>query len=90
MKMRAYQWYLLSVAVSFSFTTFALALLNETQLDLYVSLYIIEFFVLTLLQSPLKPRTSRLLDFTGYALFAVFVVIVAFRVYEILFGFIQL
>ena len=85
--MRAHEWYVLSLAVSFALATFVLSLFNETQLDLYVSVYIIEYFILTLLQSPLKQKTSRLLDYTGYVLFIVFVVIVALRVWAILFGF---
>lgn len=83
--MRANEWYILSLAVSFALATFVLALLNETQLDLYISVYIIEYFILTLLQ-PLNPRTSRLLDFTGYTLFLVFVVIVALRAWAIIYG----
>ncbi len=85
--MRLNERYLLSTGAAYAITTLVLSLFNETRLDLYVSLYIIEYFIMTLLHSPLKPKTNRVLDLTGYALFAVFLVIVASRVTEILFGF---
>jgi len=84
--MRFHERYLLSLASAFALATFVLALFNEVQLDLYVSVYIIAYFIITLLHSPLKPRPSRALDFIGYGLFVVFAVIVAMRVYAILFG----
>jgi len=74
------------MAVAFSATTAILSAFNEDRLDLYLSIYIIEYFIITLLHSPLKPKASRMLDFTGYVLFAVFAVIVALKVWEILFG----
>jgi hypothetical protein len=78
--------YLFSMAAIYALTTAILAAFNEDRLDLYLSVYIIEYFILTLLHSPLKPKTSRMLDATGYALFAIFVIIVAIQVWEILFG----
>jgi membrane-associated protease RseP (regulator of RpoE activity) len=67
-------------------TTAALSAFNESRLDLYVSLYILEYFVATLLHSPLNPRSQKVLNALGYALFAVFMAIVALKVLEILFG----
>ena len=84
--MRLSERYLISMAIAFSATTAILTAFNEDRLDLYLSVYIIEYFILTLLHSPLKPKTSRMLDATGYVLFAVFAVIVAMKVWEILFG----
>jgi hypothetical protein len=78
--------YIFSMAAAYALTTAILAAFNEDRLDLYLSVYIIEYFILTLLHSPLKPKTSRMLDAIGYALFALFVVIVAMDVWEILFG----
>lgn len=84
--MRLNERYIFSMAVAYSLTTAILAAFNEDRLDLYLSVYIIEYFILTLLHSPLKPKTSRMLDATGYILFAIFVVIVAMDVWKILFG----
>lgn len=39
---------------------------------------------MTLLHSPMNPRTQRVTNFLGYGLFAVFVVIVALKVLDIL------
>ena len=78
--------YLLSVAVTYAFTTFALSFYAASGLDLYVSLYIVEFFILTLLHSPFNGKTQRIVNFTGYGLFIVFVVIVALKVLQILVG----
>ena len=84
--MRLSERYLFSMAVAFSLTTTILLAFNEDRLDLYLSVYIIEYFIITLLHSPMKPKTARMLDATGYVLFAVFAVIVAMKVWEILFG----
>jgi hypothetical protein len=78
--------YIFSMAAAYALTTAILAAFNEDRLDLYLSVYIIEYFILTLLHSPLQPKTSRMLDATGYVLFAIFVVIVAMDVWKILFG----
>lgn len=67
-------------------TTMALAFLNQNQLDLYVSVYIVEYFILTLLHSPFKAKTQKITNVIGYGLFAVFILIVAIKVLEI-FGF---
>jgi hypothetical protein len=84
--MRLNERYIFSMAVAYALTTAILASFNEDRLDLYLSVYIIEYFILTLLHSPLKPKAGRLLDITGYLLFAAFVVIVSLKVWEILFG----
>lgn len=84
--MRLHESYLLSLGASFALATFALALFNEVQLSLYVSVYIVEYFIVTLLHPALKPKSSRALDLIGYVLFAVFAVIVALNVWSILFG----
>ena len=84
--LRITERYILSVAVAFSFTTFVLSFFVASGLDLYVSLYIVEFFIITLLHSPLNVKTQRIVNFMGYGLFGVFVVIVVLKVLEILAG----
>jgi hypothetical protein len=46
--------------------------------------FIVEYFILTLLHSPLNPKTQKVTNFVGYGLFAVFIVIVGLKVLEIL------
>jgi hypothetical protein len=53
-------------------------------LDAYLTSYVIEYLVVTLLFVYLDPRTRRLLDGLGYVLFGGFLVIVLFKVLEIL------
>jgi membrane-associated protease RseP (regulator of RpoE activity) len=84
--LRLAERYLISLATVYMVTTAALSAFNESRLDLYVSLYILEYFVATLLHSPLNPRAQKVLNALGYALFAVFMAIVALKVLEILFG----
>jgi membrane-associated protease RseP (regulator of RpoE activity) len=67
-------------------TTAAFSMYGQSGLDLYVSLYILEYFVLTLLHSPFNPRAQKIIDITGYILFVVFMIIVALKVLEILVG----
>jgi hypothetical protein len=67
-------------------TTVTFSVYGQSGLDLYVSLYILEYFILTLLHSPFNPRAQKIIDITGYILFAVFMIIVAVKVLEILVG----
>lgn len=67
-------------------TTVALSTYGPSGLDLYVSLYILEYFILTLLHSPFNLRAQKIIDTTGYVLFAIFVIIVTLKVLEILIG----
>jgi len=78
--------YLICLATAYAITTAVLSAFGENRLDLYVSLYILEYFVITLLHSPLNPRSQKILNALGYTLFAIFMVIVALKVLEILFG----
>ena len=78
--------YLISLTLAYVSTTVSLSFYSESRLDLYVSLFILEYFILTLLHSPLNPRTQKTVNVIGYALFTVFILIVAMKVLEILLG----
>ncbi len=67
-------------------TTFVLSFFAASELDLYVSLYIVEYFILTLLHSPFNPRAQETINVIGYALFAVFIIIIVMKVLNILAG----
>ncbi|MFQ5813467.1 MAG: hypothetical protein ACE5I2_09825 [Anaerolineae bacterium] len=84
--MRLYNRYLATLALLFMGTTVILAAYNLHRLDLYFSLYLMEYLATTLLFAYLQPRAQRLLNFTGYILFGGFLVIVGLKVWEILVG----
>jgi hypothetical protein len=74
------------LTIAYAFTTFALAFYPASGLDLYISLYIVEYFVLTLLHSPFNQKTQKTINIIGYGLFAVFIVIVVSKVLQIMVG----
>lgn len=74
------------MTVTFLFTNLVLGVFGQTSLDLYVSVFVLEYFVLTLLHPNMNSRIQRFLNFLGVGLFVVFVFIVAVKVLETLFG----
>jgi hypothetical protein len=81
---RVYDHYLATLALLFTATTVLLAAHSQHQLDLYFSLYLIEYLAATLIFAYLHPQARRLLSFLGYFLFAGLMVIVAVKVLQIL------
>jgi hypothetical protein len=65
-------------------TTVSLSFYSANSLDLYVSLYIVEYFILTLLHSPFNLRAQKTINILGYVLFVVFIFIVTIKVLDIL------
>jgi len=61
-------------------TAVILSSLGETRLDVYVSMYTLEYFVA---KAVLRPR-RRFFDILGLTLFLIFSLIVCFRIWEIL------
>ncbi len=61
-------------------TVTILSSLGEARLDVYVSMYTLEYFVA---KAILRPR-RRMLDLLALALFTIFTVIVSLRVWEII------
>ncbi len=78
--------YILSLTLAYTLTTVTLSALSENRLDLYISMYALEYFVFTLLHSPFNSRARKALDAIGFTLFAVFMLVVALKVLEILYG----
>lgn len=85
--MRIYNRFILLLTLCFTLTTVILSLGNERRLDLYFSLYLIEYLVLSLLFVSLNPKARRVVDIMGYILFPGFIAIVVIKVAEILWGF---
>jgi hypothetical protein len=81
---RTQERYLLSLTVTFAVTNSALAFYDKAGLDLYVSFFIVEYFALTLLHSPLHPKTQKITGSLNYVLFSIFLLIVALKIFGIL------
>jgi hypothetical protein len=74
---------LLSIAITYAVTNVVLSFFSAVSLDLYASVYIVEYFIVTLLHSPLNHRTQRLTNRIGYALFSFFALMVVIKVLQI-------
>jgi len=75
----SYTKFIVSYSIAFLATIISGFLLNENRIDLYISLYILEYFVFSAIYGV---RLSTLLNLI---LFTIFMIIVAYRVIEILF-----
>jgi len=84
--LRIYNRFILLLTLCFTMTTVVLSLGGERRLDLYFSLYLIEYLVLSLLFVSLNPKARKVVDILGYILFPGFVAIVVIKVVEILWG----
>ncbi len=72
--------YIITLTMTLLSTVVVLSALKETNLNVYLSIYAICYFVTSAM---FKPR-RRILDIVGGSLFAVFCVVVGFQVVEIL------
>ena len=70
-------------ALTFS-TIFFLSLLEVGRIDVYIALFVIEFFVASILTSPSSPIESRRKTIMGILLLAIFAVIILQKIMEIL------
>ena len=84
--MRIYNRYIITLSLLLLLTTVALSALGENRLDLYYSIYLIEGLAVTELYVYLNPRAKRGLRVVNYVLFAGFMILVAAKVVEILWG----
>lgn len=82
--MTVYSRYLLTVAVVLPISTVVLAAYSVQQLDAYLSLYVLEYLVISVLFAYVHPRGKRVLDGVGIVLFMGFLAIVAVKVADIL------
>jgi len=77
---------ILELLTLYVITATSLIALGEVRLDAYISLYILEYFIVRALNRVEVRLVSRLLTVIDAVLFAVFAYIVAVRVLEILTG----
>ena len=84
--MRVYNRYILSLALLFTAINGIMAALGQTSIDFYFTVLLIASLVVTLLYVYFSPRVRRALSSIAMAFFAGFLVIVALRVIDILYG----
>lgn len=82
--MRLYNRYFLVLATVFTLSTTVLAAYGQDKLDAYFTTYVIEYLIVTLLFVYMDSRARKFLDGLGYVLFGGFLLIVLFKVLEIL------
>lgn len=75
----SYTKFIISYSIAILITVISGFLLNESRIDLYISLYILEYFVFSAIYG------VRLSTVLNAILFIIFMIIVAYRVIEILF-----
>ena len=79
------QVFILRYAVLVAIIFTSLILLGEMRIDVYISLYILAYYILIAIHSPFNKVISRRLNIVSVILFIIFIIIVAIRVIEILF-----
>ena len=82
--MRSLEAFILAYSALIFSTTFFLSLLGVGRIDVYIALFVIEFFVASVLTSPSSPLESRRKTIMGILLLAIFAVIILQKIMEIL------
>lgn len=78
--------YILIYTVMVALTTTILILLHEVRIDVYISLYILEYYIIRAIISPASAElTLSYLKFIDYLFLVIFIIIVAYRIIDILF-----
>lgn len=78
--------YLATLTLLYMATTALLAVYGQQGLDLYISVYLIEYLAVTLIFSQLHPRIRTLLSVVGSVLFAGFVAVALGKVFQVALG----
>ena len=84
--MRIYNKYVVSLALASCLINTLLAFFGQNDLAIYFIINILAYLIITLLYVYLNPRARRALNTVGSVLFAGFMVIVVFKVMEIVSG----
>ncbi|MBT9160113.1 MAG: hypothetical protein DDT26_01386 [Dehalococcoidia bacterium] len=82
--MRIYNNYIISLVLAFGAINSIMAAAGQQKLDVYFTVNIIAYLVISLLYVYFNPRARRVLNTLGVVLFGGFLVIVAFKVMEVL------
>ncbi len=84
--MRIYNNYVLSLAIAACSINLILAFWGQEDLEVYFTVNIISYLIITLLYVYLNPKARRALNAIGFVLFGGFMVIVTLKVVEIISG----
>ncbi len=84
--MRIYNKYVISLTLASCLINTLLAFVGQNNLEIYFTVNIIAFLVITLLYVYLNPRARKALSTAGAVLFAGFMVIVVIKAIEIVSG----
>ena len=84
--MKAEERLVLLLTTLYTSTIVIFTALGEKRLDVYISLFILEYFIVLALHSPLKEGVRLHFNIISIVLFIIFSLIVAARVIEILYG----
>jgi len=84
--LRIYNRYLVSLVLACCLINTLLAFLGRNDLEIYLTINIIAYLVITLLYVALNPRVRRALNPVGAVLFAGFIVMVVVEVLGIVLG----
>lgn len=84
--MRIYNQYIITIVVAAGLINTLLAFLGQNNLEVYFTVNIIAYFIITLLYVYLNPRARRALNTISAVLFAGFMVIVVLNAVEIISG----
>ena len=84
--MRIYNTYVMSLALLACAINTILAFWGQDNLEIYFTINIISYLVVTLLYVYLNPKAKKALNAIGFVLFGGFLIIVALKVIEIISG----
>lgn len=84
--MRIYNRYVVSLVLACCLINTLLAFLGRNDLEIYLTINIVAYLVITLLYVSLNPRVRRALNPVGAVLFAGFIVMVVVEVLGIVLG----
>ena len=84
--MRIYNRYVVSLVLACCLINTLLAFLGRNDLEIYLTINIVAYLVITLLYVSLNPRVRRALNPVGAVLFAGFIVMVVVEVLGIMLG----
>ena len=82
--LRSKEIFIIIYSISIALTNTILIFLGEIRLDVYISLYILEYYIYRALITPLPKRVNRYLRLMDIGLFIIFSIIVAYRVIQII------
>ncbi len=79
-RLKAIDKYILVLSLSIAVTLIVLSLLAEKRIDVYIALYILEYFTITAIFSPFPRKLESKLNIISAIMLATFIAIVAYRV----------